>query len=139
MYNSEELISILENTLKSCADKIRSEILKSMAETPLNYDRPSYKHNKRTPHYPSLPGNPPAPDSGDLRKSIHWEVERNGDFIVAKVGSIMKDEMYPIYLEFGTSKMPAGRPWLRPAMKNNAKFIRDSVTEAVKNYVEKNG
>lgn len=139
MFDKEELLSIIEDTLKKCADKIRSDIQKSMSDTPLNYERPTYKHNKKIPHYPSLPGNPPAPDSGDLRKSIHWESERNGNMVVARVGTTMLDEKYPIYLEYGTSKMPASkmqhRPWLRPAMKNNAEFVKRELSVAIKNYI----
>lgn len=137
MIDKEELLSIIENTLKGCADKIRSDIQKSMSDTPRNYERPTYKHNKKTPHYPSLPGNPPAPDSGDLRKSIHWESERDGDFVVARVGSTMLDEMYPVWLETGTSKMPAGRPWLKPAMVQNASFVKRELSKAIKDYVER--
>ena len=135
MFDKEELISVVEDTLKKCADKIRSDIQKSMSDTPRNYERPTYKHNKKTPHYPSLPGNPPAPDSGDLRKSIHWESERNGDMVIARVGTTMMDEMYPIWLETGTSKMPTGRPWLKPAMKNNAEFVKRELSVAIKNYI----
>ena len=136
MLDKEELISIIEDTLKKCADKIRSDIQKSMSDTPLNYERPTYKHNKKIPHYPSLPGNPPAPDSGDLRKSIHWESERNGDIVIARVGSGMPDQMYPIWLETGTSKMQP-RPWLKPAMENNAEFVKRELSVAIKNYIER--
>lgn len=136
MLDKEELLSIVEDTLKKCADKIRSDIQKSMSDTPRNYERPTYKHNKKIPHYPSLPGNPPAPDSGDLRKSIHWESERNGDVVLARVGSGMSDEKYPIYLEYGTSKMKP-RPWLGPAMKNNSQFVKNELKIAIKNYVER--
>lgn len=134
MFDKEELISIVEDTLKKCADKIRSDIQKSMSDTPRNYERPTYKHNKKIPHYPSLPGNPPAPDSDDLRKSIHWESERNGDVVIARVGTTMPDEKYPIYLEYGTSKMQP-RPWLKPAMENNTEFVKRELSVAMKNYI----
>lgn len=50
-------------------------------------------------------------DSGDLRRSIHAEVNSAGLFVVA-------DEEYAAEVELGTSKM-AAQPFLRPALLNS--------------------
>lgn len=66
----------------------------------------------RPPHTASAPGQPPAPDSGDLRDSIDGEVVRGMGGPTVEVGT---DKEYGPYLEYGTSKMLA-RPWLRPTV-----------------------
>lgn len=61
---------------------------------------------------PSRPGEPPHKQHGELRMSIMWEVIG----LVGRVGSNMKNPMYPRFLELGTKKMKA-RPWLRRALR----------------------
>lgn len=66
-------------------------------------------------HHPSVAGEPPAPDSGTLMRSItHSVVEENGE-VVGYVGSIIENENYPKYLEYGTSNMKP-RPWLSTSL-----------------------
>lgn len=68
-----------------------------------------YKKAQRT-HQASAPGRPPAPDQGELRRSIlarkvtlcHYRVETHN--------------AYARHLEYGTVKMEA-RPFLRPAFE----------------------
>lgn len=66
----------------------------------------------RTPHTASAPGQPPAPDSGDLRDSIDYNARRLPDGAEVEVGS---DLDYAVFTEMGTRKMLA-RPWLRPTI-----------------------
>jgi len=56
---------------------------------------------------PSLPGNPPHVDTGELWNSITYRVQ--GTTITFKAAQ------HGIYLEYGTSKM-AARPWLNNTM-----------------------
>lgn len=66
-------------------------------------------------HHPSVAGEPPAPDLGTLMRSItHSVVEENGE-VVGYVGSIIENENYPKYLEYGTSNMKP-RPWLSTSL-----------------------
>lgn len=60
-------------------------------------------------HQASLPGDPPAVDTGRLRSSITHRVEASGPSVIGLVGTNVE---YASYLEFGTSRMEA-RPFLR--------------------------
>jgi hypothetical protein len=51
-------------------------------------------------------------DTGRLRASIAWRIERDAIGLHAKVGS---NVAYAAYVEFGTRRM-AARPYLRPAL-----------------------
>lgn len=53
-----------------------------------------------------------AVDTGRLRSSITMEMGKDGDDVVARVGTNVH---YAPYLEFGTRRMTA-RPFLRPAL-----------------------
>ena len=125
----------LEKTIKLCCDKVRSEIQDDMANTPLDTSRIYYTNNKTKGHHPSLPGNPPAPDSGDLRRSIRYEVHNEDKEVYGIVGSTQKDPDYAVYTEYGTSKM-APRPWLRPAMAKNEAWIKKSLAISVANGIK---
>lgn len=128
------LIPALEKTIGLCCKKIASDIQESMAKTPRNMERSYYTNNKNIAHHPSLPGNPPAPDTNNLRNSIRWEVSSEKDIVTGKVGSTQKEPPYGAYLEqveHGNSRM-APRPWLRPAMRNNENFIKKNVSSTVK-------
>ena len=125
----------IELAIKQCGEKIRSEIQYDMAHTPRNMERTYYTNNKTKGHHPSLPDNPPAPDTGNLRESIRYEVHKESGEVYGIVGSTQKDPDYAVYTEYGTSKM-APRPWLRPAMRKNNDFIRSTVSKAVKRTLE---
>ena len=125
----EEFIQILANKqgkvqtemekalAQSCA-LIQREAMESMRDTPTDTTKAYYTYNKEKAHHPSLPNNPPAVDTGTLRRSITYTVnETKGE-----VGSTLKSPPYGAYLEYGTSKMKP-RPWLKPAIeKNRAKI-----------------
>ena len=68
----------------------------------------------------SSPGEAPAVQLGDLRKSVKCGTERSGDEIIGFVGTdLPKGPM----LEFGTSRM-AARPWLRPSFEKSSDQIK---------------
>ena len=64
-----------------------------------------------SPHTPSRPGEPPAVDTGTLRRSIQMEVNATPALIVVRVGTNLK---YGLFLELGTIHIEP-RPWLLPA------------------------
>ena len=82
-----------------------------MVESPTN---PDVSYGKKH-HHPSYAGNPPAPDTGTLMRSITHEVSIKGNEVVGEVGSIIYNSDYPRYLEYGTSKMKP-RPWLSASL-----------------------
>lgn len=122
----------LEKAIALCCEKVRSDIQNDMAHTPRNTSKSYFTNNKSIAHHPSLPGNPPAPDTGNLRNSIRYEIHaENSKEVYGMVGSTQKDPPYGTYLEYGTTHI-APRPWLRPAMIKNESFIRKSLADAVK-------
>lgn len=125
----------LKDTIGLCCQKVRSDIQTSMAQTPRNTSVTYYTNNKTKGHHPSLPGNPPAPDTGNLRNSIRYEVNGSGKSVCGIVGTTQKDPPYGAYLEYGTSRM-APRPWLKPAMNKNADWIRSMLKKAVGQQLE---
>lgn len=120
----------LEKAIKLCGEKVRSDIQYNMSHTPLDMSRSYYTNNKTKAHHPSLPENPPAPDTGNLRESIRYEVHKEGGEVYGIVGSTQKEPNYAVYTEYGTTKMWP-RPWLRPAMRSNSDFIKQTISKAV--------
>ena len=112
------------------ANDIRNTIILSMRNTP----RETGKHYRRGKniHIASSPGNPPAIDSGDLIKSILFDVRP----MEIEVGSIIDIPPYPRYLEEGTEKMKA-RPWLEPAVEKHHKEIINDIGESVFKLIKK--
>lgn len=127
----------MTKSIELCCQKVRSDIQESMVKTERNMDKSYYTHNKKIPHHPSLPGNPPAPDTGNLRNSIRYEIHAEPRSPYGVVGTTQKDPPYGQYLEYGTSKGGWGgkgiapRPWLRPSMEKNNDWIRQSIAKAV--------
>lgn len=123
----------LQKVVGQCCAIVQQDIMESMRDTPtqsVGY----HTYNKKKLHYPSMPYNPPAVDTGTLRRSITFTVEEDGNKVIGKVGSTIKSPPYGFYLEFGTSRM-IERPWLRPALKNNKEVIREHYLEGVKKIV----
>lgn len=120
----------LVNTIKLCCKKVQDDIQYSMAHTERDMSKTYYTNNKTKSHHPSMPGNPPAVDTGNLRNSIRYEVHEEVKEVYGVVGSSQLDENYAVYTEYGTSKM-APRPWLRPAMAKNNDWIRKSIAKSV--------
>lgn len=59
-------------------------------------------------HRASAPGQPPAPDTGDLVRSIEWRLDTsNWGWVTANVGSRLK---YALFLEYGAAKGVRERP-----------------------------
>lgn len=115
---------------KAMADvclKVQKECQEGMTNTKVN-NKISYGKRK---HHPSLPNEYPAVDNGDLRRSITFEVEERSDSVKGKVGSVINNPPYPVYLEYGTSRMQP-RPWLRPSIEKSEDYIRKRYEQALK-------
>jgi len=68
----------------------------------------------------SAPGEAPAQQLGDLRKSVTGGLEKEGRRIIGYVGTgLPKGPM----LEYGTSKM-AARPWLRISFEKSMETVK---------------
>ena len=127
----------LNKTIALCCKKVQDDIQYSMSHTERDMSKTYYTNNKTKAHHPSMPGNPPAVDTGNLRESIRYEVHGEGKEVYGIVGTTQKDPPYGQYLEYGTTKGGWGgkgmapRPWLRPAMAKNNDWIRKSIANAV--------
>lgn len=78
-------------------------------------------------HVPSLPGQPPNRDTGELDNSIETTIEAQNPPTV----HVTSHAEYSAALEYGTSKM-AERPFMRPATEKNRKNVSSKVAEAVR-------
>ncbi len=103
----------VEDILISGAQNIRKDIIKSMRNTKKNMSKGHKRGSKF--HYPSLPGNPPAIDTGEL------------------VGSIQINA-YKTVIEIGTTvrhgkelELQKNRPWLEPAIKRGTPAITNAI------------
>ena len=74
----------------------------------------------RVEYTASSPGQAPAVQLGDLRKSVKGGIEKEGRNVIGFVGSeLPKASM----LEMGTSKM-LPRPWLRPSFEKSVDKVK---------------
>lgn len=119
--------------LAKCCQLVQVTAQKSMTNTKINTAVTYYNTNKSKGHHPSVAGNPPAVDTGSLRRSITYDVDEMKK--EARVGSVITNPPYGAYLEFGTSKLQP-RPWLKPALEENEKkcqqIMRNCVKEGIK-------
>ena len=88
----------------------RGDALKRLLESE---DGPVAKHLARLALQVERRAKALAPvDTGRLRSSITWELGRDEQGLVARIGSNVE---YAAYQEFGTRTVPAS-PYLRPAL-----------------------
>lgn len=128
------------------ANDIRNDIISSMATTPRQanfYLRGKSKRvrdagtgkMRRARHFPSMPFNPPAIDSGQLVRSIMWKADGNKVEVgvIGGTKAMGKDgKSYAIHLEFGTKFMEK-RPFLKPAVDAHIQDIKRKVEEKTRN------
>lgn len=98
-----------EKFVTMTCQKVESTAKTMMRDTSVN---PDVSYGKKN-HHPSYPGNPPAPETGALMRSVTHSVNEENGQPVGYVGSILAE--YPIDLEYGTSKMKP-RPWLSASL-----------------------
>jgi hypothetical protein len=94
-----------------------------------------YRRGESGYHWSSMPGAPPAVDTGSLRASVDYDVNVRRGEVIGRVGSDIDKLLnelrkrapaaianltgpldYGLYLEVGTKDM-AARPWLVPALR----------------------
>ena len=121
----KKVVTELGKSIAKCCATIQTEAKEEMRYTAIDTSKTYGKKG----HHPSLPGNPPAVDTGTLRRSVTYQVDENE--LVGYVGSNLKDPPYGAYLEFGTSRMKP-RPWLKPATEKSMEKIKEIMAGAVK-------
>ena len=116
--------------LRKMAIDLRNNIIKSMKGT---QRAPWFYMRGKKKHHPSLPGSPPAPDTGDLwSKGIQADANpETGEF---RVGALNNFE-YAEYLEEPKDESRA-RPFLKPQMKNIDNMLKESVQYTIQKAIK---
>jgi len=120
---TEEVYNDVHEEVVAIGNEVRNTIITSMRNTPRNLNKPiarqftrkkdSKKRIGKLFHYPSLPNNPPAIDSGKLVADIKVRT----DVTEIEVGDVSQE--YGAILEEGSPKTNLEpRPWLHPAYAN---------------------
>lgn len=122
----DKMLRALETELVVGANEIRNRIINSMDTTPKT-GRRYPRWGGRKFHIASSPGNPPAVDTGDLKKSITMDARLPGE---VEVGSTIKKPPYPVYLEEGTTRMKK-RPWLQPPVDAVTARIEENIKQRI--------
>jgi hypothetical protein len=107
----------LIKTIGSCCRLVENTAKLKMKNAVIDYTK-SVKRGKGRYHNPSVPGSAPAPDSGNMMRSVTHDVQETDGGVVGRVGSTQLDPPYPAYLENGTADV-AERPWLLPSLEEN--------------------
>ena len=108
-----------EDRMLKAVNEVRNETLDTLSGSRTGR---KYKVPGTNKYYTaSAPGEPPAVQLGDLRKSVKSGVEKKGEDVTGFVGTeLEKGSM----LEFGTRKMKP-RPWLRPSFEKAKSKVKD--------------
>ena len=81
------------------------------------------KYRPRRTHTASAPNQPPATDTGELKRGIGFTVEKKHG---GALGKVFSNAQYSQALEFGTKAMLAlggPRPFMQPALERNRRKI----------------
>jgi hypothetical protein len=92
--------------------------------------RPDIRYNPRRSVMVSNRGSYPNHDLGGLVRGIRSFVKRGRKGLYNL--EFQSRAPYALDLEFGTMKMPGGRPYMRPTLKANRKKIRAILSKGVR-------
>lgn len=112
------------------ANTIRNDIVNSMFRDAKTGRK--YKRGRKT-HQASAPGETPAVDTGELARSIVYEIRRNG--LEIEIGA-EAGAPYAKWLEEGTNKMEA-RPFLQWFVDWNMPRINKDIERTMKQAFER--
>ena len=128
-------LAALERIAEEKAVKgIQRAALAGEAITKANLSRPGtgrvYPRGNAKTHQASAPGEPPAPDSGELRRMTQadTQVRREGSDVV---GRVVANVDYAHALEVGTERI-APRPFLGLLATDHANDLRQAFIEGAK-------
>jgi HK97 gp10 family phage protein len=109
-FRKTEVLAAIKKRAAAAVDLAATE-LQSAMKLQLSTAGTGRKHATLR-YQSSAPGNPPAVQTGHLRRSVQVDRSQVASNLRATVGTNVP---YGRYLEFGTRKM-AARPWARPAI-----------------------
>lgn len=119
-FSSREMGQAVARGLFSAGEKIEAEAQQSIMEGSVSFGK----------HVPSLPGQPPNNDMGDLHNSIETHVMPESSRPTVEVRAGGPSAPYAPLLEAGTSKM-AARPFMKPAADKHRADVAKEVAEQV--------
>jgi len=111
------------------ANEIRNTIITSMQKE--QKTGRIYRKSKNVEHQASAPGEPPAVDTGELLRSVMFDVHK----FAVEIG-VAGGGPYAEPLEFGTKKMEP-RPFIDPAVEKHKQAILDRVGDGVFEVIAK--
>lgn len=114
VWNAEAIRRVAEAEMPRLMTIIATEYTNDVKQSMRNSPRGGTNVNSRGQRR-SAPGEPPAPDTGDLIRSVRYVVRRTARGWVAECGSTLKKA---VYLEFG-----AARGRIQQARDEAGKFI----------------
>lgn len=123
-------LAAMEGLAKEKAEAgVRKAALTGEAITKVNLSRPG-SGKVYGKHTASAPGEPPAPDTGQLRNATQadTQVRQEGSDIV---GRVVANKEYALALEVGTERM-AARPFLNLLATDHADELRDAFIAGAK-------
>lgn len=124
---AKDMNKVVMDSLIISANDIRNEMINGIRNT----SRESYYYKRGTKvHYPSKPGNFPAPDTSDLITSIDIAIMKSA----VEIGPTITQPNYPKYLEDGTEKMRK-RPYVEPTFDRMESKVKDNIIKSVEKLI----
>ena len=124
-------LAALEKRLADIADNIAKKVLRGAVRKAMNKVRKTARMNAQQ-----------SKDTGLLDENFGLTTSAKDGEIIAKVGirgGGKENETTPFYFRFvelGTKDAPA-KPFLRPALENNAQDVLDTVVDELKKALDK--
>lgn len=115
----------IKKVMQTGAFKIRTEVIDKIRQR--GGGQTVIRYGPRRVHQVSLPGEPPAGDSGQLMSGVGHRVDIDGLGAEVRIGGVS----YAKDLELGTSKMSA-RPVMMPTFEENKTHLKRGITNAIK-------
>ena len=120
---------VIKDELEVIANDMRNYIIDGMTNT--RKRSTGYKRGTKT-HYPSLPGQMPARDSGNLIEFLGYESFANKIEVGVRAGTgTGGGKSYAEFLEEGTGKMEP-RPFMEPTVKHFTPQIQTRLWKKIK-------
>ena len=115
VWNGERIVGIVDKKMPRLMSRIGSEYTNDVKQAVRNSPRGGENVNRRG-QARSAPGEPPAPEDGDLIRSVRFQVRKTATGWLAECGSTLRKA---VYLEFG-----AARGRIMQARDVSGKFIK---------------
>lgn len=132
--------AMIKGAMASGGLTVRKRIIEKLSQPGRGRLYKKGEYGRTTDHRASAPGDPPATDTGALKRSIHSFTKVTKDTVITKVGSFgnidERGQSIGKNLEYGTSKI-APRPWLKPSFDETKAIAEKKIKDAFKKATKK--